>query len=157
MENCYCGSEFKYITAISTEKNEEKKKLPNWPSDKASTRYIQQCTSCARLYLDGLILIPWHKFTQGRGNTSCPRCGSNTDIIVDEARHICLNPFCCYCWPDSGNKRPRRTAILHDERTRLIEVLSEVADNPESDEFKTAIERIKKIKEQLENSNKEQL
>ena len=48
-------------------------------------------------------------------------------------------------------------AILQDERTKIIESLSELADNPESEEFKNAIERVKKIKEQLQESNKEQL
>ena len=48
-------------------------------------------------------------------------------------------------------------AILQDERTKIIESLSELADNPESEEFKNAIERVKKIKEQLQESNKEQI
>ena len=79
------------------------------------------------------------------------------DLIVDEGRYVCLHPFCSYCWPDKANKRPRKMAILQDERTKIIESLSELADNPESEEFKNAIERVKKIKEQLQESNKEQL
>ena len=152
---CYCGGNLVSIMVIDTRKSEELKNLPHWPSDKIGTREIQQCQSCARLYLDKLLLIPWKEF--GDERNSCPRCGNEKDLIVDEGRYVCLHPFCSYCWPDKANKRPRKMAILQDERTKIIESLSELADNPESEEFKNAIERVKKIKEQLQESNKEQL
>jgi len=153
--SCYCGGTLQAVALVTTLRHKELQDQPNWPIDDIATRSINQCEKCARLFLDSVLLVPWHRF--GDERAGCPRCGSEKDLIIDEGRFVCLNPQCAYCWADRTRNNPKNMKILRDERTKLVEVLAEFASDPTGSDFTIAVERFKRVKNQIELLGKEQL